>query len=308
MPRVTVIVAARNAAATIQATLASVREQTFEDWEVIVADDASDDGTAAAVGDDPRVRVIATGGPLGPAGARNLAVAQAGGELVATLDSDDLWEPDFLATQVAAYDRETARGTSVGFVACDARLLDGAGLARDTYNDRVGRRPLTLSGLLVENCVYTSVLMARTVFRELGGYAEDLAQAEDYDLWLRILQSGRAAIRTERPLATYRLRPDSLTAASQVAAQSTARVYERALERGGLSGAQRRLARRKRRLYLLLARRARIAQRAQAGEPVLGARMRLLPLTALVAVEHPGRWLHWLHDGPRSPGPARHAG
>lgn len=303
----TVIVAARDAAATLPATLGSVRAQTFTDWEIVVADDASTDATAAIAAAEPRARVVATGGPLGPAGARNLAAEQATGDLLATLDSDDLWEPDFLETQVSAFDRETARGRRVGLVACDARLLGPGGMLPETYCDRVGRGGLSVTDLLRENSVYTSVVVPRALFGELGGFATDLAQAEDYDLWLRIVQSGHEAIRTDRPLAVYRLRSASLTAASDVAADSTVRVHERALERGGLTGAQRRLARRRVRMYRLLARRARIAARAQAGERVTHQRLATLPLTFVVAAEHPERWLRWLRHGTRDPGPSRHA-
>ena len=91
MPRVSVIIAAYNAAAHLEDTLASVHAQSYDDWEVVLADDASTDATARiAKTFTERVRVVTSAQNLGPAGARNLAVANASGELLA---SDSLGDP-----------------------------------------------------------------------------------------------------------------------------------------------------------------------------------------------------------------------
>ena len=124
MPRVTVIVAARDAAATLPSdAVRRFARRPSPTGRSSSPTTPPTDATAASAADDPRVRVVATGGPLGPAGARNLAVAQADGELVATLDSDDLWEPDFLATPGRGVRPRDGARAPVGLVACDARLL-----------------------------------------------------------------------------------------------------------------------------------------------------------------------------------------
>src|SRR4051794_40590064 len=92
MSRVTVVIPAHNSADVIEDGLRSVLAQTYDDWEVVLADDASADDTAArAAAVSPRVRVVRTDTNLGPAGARNLALEHATGELVAFLDADDWW-------------------------------------------------------------------------------------------------------------------------------------------------------------------------------------------------------------------------
>lgn len=304
MPRVSVIVAARDAAGTLPEALASVVGQTYADWEIVVADDASSDATAAIAAGFPRTRVVATGGPLGPGGARNAAARAATGELLATLDADDAWEPELLATQVAAHD---AAGAGVGLVTCDAQLVGVHGALGETFSQRVGSAAgLTLDRLLETNLVFTSVLVPRAVFERMGGYEASLPQAEDYDLWLRIVEEGLTVVHTPRALARYRLRDDSLTASSPQAAEGTAAVLERALARGRLTPRQRRIARRQARLQRLTAERARIALAAAAGERVLGRRLRAAPATARVALEHPGRWGAWLRRGARPAARGRH--
>ena len=101
-PKVSVLVPAYNAAATLAATLDSVRQQTFTDWELVVVDDGSTDTTAevARACQDPRIRLIRQTN-TGLAGARNQGFAQARGEFFAILDADDLARPDRLAMQVA---------------------------------------------------------------------------------------------------------------------------------------------------------------------------------------------------------------
>ncbi len=300
MPRVSVITAARDAAPYLREALDSVFAQEFEDWEAVVVDDGSTDDTAAiARSYCDRVRLVSNSSPLGPAGARNAGIGQARGELVATLDADDLWTPGFLAGQVGLYDRERAAGRRVGVVCCDARLLGPDGFEAQTFADRAARpsAPITLTALLRVNPVFTSVVAPRDALLGLGGYDADLLVAEDYDLWIRLMEQGFEIVWNPEPLAVYRLRPESLASGGERLARYTARAYELALERGRLDRRQRGLARRGRRLHRLLERRARIAEAG--GGPA--AKAALLPRTALVALEHPERWLGWIRGrGPRS--------
>ncbi|MBE3040146.1 MAG: glycosyltransferase family 2 protein [Chloroflexi bacterium] len=103
-PLVTVVVPTWNREAFLPRSLASVRGQTLKDWELIVVDDASTDGSTALVqqirASDPRVTVIPNTHRKGPAGARNCGVEVAAGRYVAFLDSDDEWEPFHLARMV----------------------------------------------------------------------------------------------------------------------------------------------------------------------------------------------------------------
>jgi hypothetical protein len=107
-PRVSVIVPAYNAAWSIERTVASILAQTMREFELIVVDDGSTDGTQAAVGraacDDGRVRVVRQAN-RGLAGARNRGIEEARASLVAPIDADDVWEPEYLALTLDALDR-----------------------------------------------------------------------------------------------------------------------------------------------------------------------------------------------------------
>ena len=308
MPRVSVIIAAHDAERDVGRALESVAAQSYADWEVVVVDDASRDDTAeVARSFGPAVQVKRLERNVGPAEARNLAVELAGGELVAILDADDFWEPNYLDHQVALLDEARSRGVRVGLAACDARLQGPNGYEPETFSDRVGR-PLraNITELLRRNFIWASVLMPRAVFLELGGYDAELPPSEDHDLWLRVMLAGYVVVRTERALGVYTVGPQSLMSDAARSARSEQHVYERALERGGLSPSQRRLARRQRRLYVLLERRARAAGARRLGTRARAQRLAQLPLTALVALEHPERWLGWLRrGGPVDPEDAR---
>lgn len=250
VPRVSVIVPAYNAAAHITEALESVEGQTYRDWEVVVADDGSTDDTgsiAARFGD--RVRVVRSDRNRGLAGARNLAIEHARGELLALLDSDDRWLPEYLQSQTAAYDAAIASQGRVGLVTCDALLLERGHVAHETYADRFGvADEITVASLLRSNPIFISVLMPKAVVDEVGGFAPELRSCEDLDLWFRIVEAGYRVVRNSRALVVYRLGPEQLSAQRGYMAHASQAVYRRALERGRLTRRERRLAARAMRL------------------------------------------------------------
>ena len=103
-PRVSIVMPTYNRKDTIRRAIDSVLQQRFADWELLIVDDGSTDGTKELVaGIDPRVRVIVQEN-RGVAGARNRALAEVRGGLVAFLDSDDAWTPHHLALATAFFD------------------------------------------------------------------------------------------------------------------------------------------------------------------------------------------------------------
>lgn len=293
MPRVSVIIPAYRAAAVIGRTLDSVRAQTFADWEVIVADDVSGDDTAAtAEAHAARPVVVATDRNCGPAGARNRALREASGELVALLDADDEWMPTYLESQVRRHDEESARsGAPVGFVACDARIrqLDGE-LAPHTYLEqfRDPCEPLTVERLLKRNCVFISALVPRAAGDAVGWFDEGLFGTEDHDLWLRILETGRRGVLNREVLATYSHGEGSVSARISRMGANNQKTYLRALERGHLTPAQEQLARRELRYN-----RAMEAVAAAWFERRPGALARALPTAVGVAATRRQHWGDW---------------
>jgi glycosyltransferase involved in cell wall biosynthesis len=293
MPRVSVIVPAYNAAAVIEGTLQSLREQTYGDWEAIVADDASTDRTLGIVEGlaDPRIRAVRSDVNLGPAGARNLAAEHARGELVALLDADDAWLPAYLERMIAAYDA----APDVVLVGCDARLeRDGVVLDHMYLSALPPYDPPTLDRLLRGNFIYVSALFARAAAEAAGWFSTELFGTEDHDLWIRLLEGGGHALVVDEPLAVYRVGEGSVSANLGRMAASYQRTLERALERDRLTRAQQRIVRSELRYYRAMeaVARARFDRDRPLGGRARGV-ARALPELARVAATRPDKWRAW---------------
>lgn len=202
-PAVSVIMAAYNGAALIEATLASLSRQTFADFEVLVVDDCSTDATREVVTrfPDPRIRLIALEENGGPVRARNRAVAEARGRYLAALDQDDLSHPERFARQVTFLDATP----HVALVGTAARMLVGSRLERPPHHPPE-TTPAALRWLIkIGNpLVWSSVMVRTETARALDPFTRpDRLYAEDFDLYHRIAQHGLIA-RLDAPLLIYR--------------------------------------------------------------------------------------------------------
>ena len=175
-PTVTVILPAYNAGSTIHETLVSVRAQTYADLEILVVDDGSQDGTKEIIerhaANDPRVRLLVQANS-GVASARNRALAHASGAFVAPIDSDDLWQPDKIARQLALLGE---RGASVELVYTWFAVIDGESRVRRVITPSEEGR--VLPALCVGNFVgqASSPLMRTQSVIRAGGYDVSLRE------------------------------------------------------------------------------------------------------------------------------------
>ncbi len=208
-PRVSVVCALYNHADHVGAALGSVADQGFADWELVVTDDGSTDGSGEAVeafmGDHPSAPALLLRHPVnrGLPGARNSAISRARGEYVLVLDSDNELYPHCLERLVEALDAAPEAAFAYGIL--------------EQY-DRTG--PIGLSGyfgweperLIEDNYIDALALLRRTTLAELGGYTTDrrLYGWEDYDLWCRIAEQGARAIHVPEIVARYRLAAGSM--------------------------------------------------------------------------------------------------
>ncbi len=238
-PTFSVAIAAHNAAATLPATIRSVLQQTRQDFEVIVVDDGSVDGTEDALRrttDDSRVRYIRKE-QSGPADSRNMGIAEAQGPFVCFLDSDDLWLPTYLQAMADAFAAEPAAS-----LACtDAWTLDDRTrrifrVPQKETNDAPAQLPREPEELFYEmlrrNFVYTSATVRRDVLRAVGGFTT-FARSEDYELWLRIAATGHTFVRTLGIHAVYRARPGSRIHNRVAMAQGRLEIYSHVLRTYG---------------------------------------------------------------------------
>jgi glycosyltransferase involved in cell wall biosynthesis len=184
-PRVTIALATRNRAGYLQAAIESCLSQTFGEFELLVCDNASQDGTATTVAgfDDPRIRYVRNERDLGMVGNWNRCLELARGELIANLCDDDLMVPTRLARQVAIFDAHP----DTAIVHGDAEMIDADGRPTCTWASREFD-PAELLHVLVRHhnfLVYPSTMIHRRLFERVGRYSDGYQIAADLDLWLR---------------------------------------------------------------------------------------------------------------------------
>jgi glycosyltransferase involved in cell wall biosynthesis len=200
-PAFTVITKAYNEEEFVAAAIRSALAQTRGDFELVVVNDGSTDGTAAVVeglcGEDPRVRLINQPN-LGVSAALNTGVAAGTAPYVALLDADDLWMPTYLERIGEALDSDPR----AGFAFTDGWRLhqDSGRLFRASYMQaRGGPQPPPqephelLRELMRTNFVLSLATLRRSAIVEAGGFDTDLSGAEDYDMWIRVLAAGFTA-------------------------------------------------------------------------------------------------------------------
>jgi hypothetical protein len=201
-PLVSVIVPCYNASTLVGDALASILAQAWTEFEVIVVDDGSEDSEALE-------RLLAPHGSRfrylrqpnsGPSAARNLGIREARGELVAFLDSDDLWEPEFLAAQVEVL----AADPGLSMTYCDTRLA-GESARAGTRLSRLVPEPsrVTVENLLLRRCIIhpSTVVARRAALQDAGLFDEGIWHSEDLDLWVRLLGRGGRVRYVPRVLA-----------------------------------------------------------------------------------------------------------
>ncbi len=191
-PLVTVLLPVKDGMPFLPDALKSIRQQTFRDFELLVIDDGSTDGTAAYLASvkDPRLRVIRNEVSQGVALSLNRGMELARSPLIARQDADDASLPERLARQV-----EFMRSHPECFVVgTQGRMLDAAGLDIGPYWLRpIGEREIREDILRACPFIHGSVMMRRDAVLAAGGYRPKVRRAEDYDLWLRLAARGTLA-------------------------------------------------------------------------------------------------------------------
>lgn len=203
--RVAVVIPARDAERTLREAAGSVSAQSLPELEVVLVDDGSRDATGALCEElaeaDPRFSVVRQRN-VGCAAARNVGIAHTRAPLIAFLDADDRWHPDFLHRLAARFAAEPDLGIAyarVRFMDVEGRVFPRA--------SRIPRR-LLREDLLYENplCCGSNLMMRREIAEKCGGFDASLRRLEDIDFLLRALRDERWAIRgTGAALVDYRV-------------------------------------------------------------------------------------------------------
>jgi len=205
MPRISAILPTFNREKVLALSIDSVLTQTFQDWELIVVDDRSTDGTEALVRAyaDPRIRYVANTGRRGSAGARNFGISLAQAPVLAFHDAGDEWLPRKLETQLSALD---GLPPAVGVVYSPMIWLYWDGSKKDLVppvfsaeESGTWRRAL---GRGVGGVYLQAALVRRAAFDAVGGFDEDLNRWVDLDFFMRVARDFRFQF-VPGPVAVY---------------------------------------------------------------------------------------------------------
>lgn len=203
MSKVSIIMPCYNDGAYIEEAIASVYAQTYEDIELIIIDDGSDDEHTLEVLNrisNANTKILKTH-RLRPAGARNTGIAQASGKYILPVDSDDIIKPDYVEKAV----RILEENKKIGVVYCYAEL----------FGEKSGRWDLpdySLEKMLLDNVVFVTALFYKEDWEKVGGFNTNMHHGmEDYDFWLSILEIGREIHQIPEILFHYRIKPISRT-------------------------------------------------------------------------------------------------
>jgi glycosyltransferase involved in cell wall biosynthesis len=230
MPLVTAVIPTYNRLPLLMEAVASVRAQTLGDWELVVVDDGSADGSAEAVEalGDARIRVLRLPPTGNVAALRNAGVRAGSGDWVAFLDSDDVWEPRKLQAQLGALHAAGARWSYT-----DLRMMDDAGEPIPMHAGEF--RPLSGSivrELLTEQTTIaiSTVMVSRELLDQVGGFHEAQPLREDMDLELRLAERA-PTVAVDEPLTRMREHAGRTTASEASPHELSCAAYERFLAR-----------------------------------------------------------------------------
>lgn len=209
MPKISVVIPLYNKEKSIASTLQTVLNQTFTDYEIVIVNDGSTDNSVAEVEKlhDARIRLINQQN-AGVSAARNRGIEDAKGELIAFLDADDEWKPEYLATQYFLYQKYP----DCSVFACNYEFHDAEGNVTPTIIHKlpfVGETGIMTNYFEVASCsnppiCSISIMVRKQVIQAIGGFPVGVTSGEDLLTWAKLSINGYIAF-CKRSLAIYNL-------------------------------------------------------------------------------------------------------
>ena len=226
-PKISVVIPAYNAAAFISEALDSVVAQKFREHEIIVVNDGSPDTEQfeRAIRNHLEEIIYIKQRNAGAGVARNTAIEHARGQIIAFLDGDDVWLPDFLASQYVHLERN-----DLDMVYCDANLFGMRSVYRKTFMETApSEGAVDFNAILDLRCnVITSGTMARKkAIVDAGMFETERVRAHDFHLWLRMAKNGAKIGYQRKQLLKYRVHLDSLSGDSVSRVERERDAFER---------------------------------------------------------------------------------
>lgn len=239
-PKVSIIIPAYNVADFICETLNSVFSQTFKDYEILVINDGSPDSLNLEKALTPFfAKIIYVKQPNGgAASARNTAIFLARGELLAFLDGDDIWEPNYLEMQISKLEKN-----SFDLIYADAMMFGLKPWAGKTFMQlSPSKGEVSLEKLLLAECniITSGTVVKREIVLKSGGFDEDRAVSgfEDFDLWARIAKNCFKIGYQKDVLLNYRVVAGSLSGGFVMRAERSVKALHTVKQKNSLIGAE----------------------------------------------------------------------
>ncbi|MES2315494.1 MAG: glycosyltransferase [Patescibacteria group bacterium] len=230
---ISIVVPVYNAEKYIGETLHSIVRQTYKNFEVLVVNDGSIDNSAdiikAFADKDSRINLINQVNK-GLSGARNTGMAQAKGEYIAIIDSDDLMLPNKIASQYAWLESHPEYDITYSNLYYFVDKKDGIYLYSMPHpSGQIYQEILEYGTFINPNTVF----FRKKLYEKLGGFEEGMRRTEDLDYWLTLAYNKVGFLYQPEYLTLYRLRKDSISADSIPVYQTTLEVFEKQLNRKG---------------------------------------------------------------------------
>ncbi|MEO8678749.1 MAG: glycosyltransferase [Vicinamibacterales bacterium] len=218
-PDVTVLMPVYNGERHLRAAIDSILSQTHHNFELVIVDDGSSDGSAGIVSSyrDARIRAVGLGQNVGLANALNEGLRHARAALIARQDQDDLAEPRRLERQL----KFLKERPEVALVGSQGMAISEAGVATGIVRRPVGRDSIRWFSLFDNPFIHTSVVFRASIVREVGGYDHAYDPfSQDYDLWGRVMQDHVVA-NLDESLVRYRVSDSSVIGAMRTDARDS---------------------------------------------------------------------------------------
>lgn len=202
--KISIMMGTHNGSATIKRAIQSIQHQTETDWEFIICDDCSTDGTwltlqsIAAV--DPRIKLLQNTHQSGLSVSLNKCLAQAQAPLIARMDDDDISQPQRLEKQLQALTEQPA----MALVGCNANLFSQPGQYHGVR--KCAPNPTAQQIFSGNNFIHPTIMIRRSALISVGGYtvAPYALRCEDFDLWCKLYAHGYQGMNLQEPLFDYR--------------------------------------------------------------------------------------------------------
>ena len=216
-PQISILMSVRNGKPYVAETVVSIIDQTFSDWEFVIVDNASTDGSADLIDNlarhEPRIRLIRSESDLGHSGGLNRGLAVCRGEWIARIDADDVALPNRLERQLAF----VAAQPNVKVSSCLAHYINAEGrIVGKTFHNLTTRQVFDRymrEGLAI-GILHPGAFIDRTLLARAGGYRGQFDPANDIDLWARLCEEGALILVQPEYLMKYRVHSGSISSNS----------------------------------------------------------------------------------------------